>query len=171
MGERTGGFRRFKHRVLPGRVMDLASNALLTKGVQSFLSPTRIAQALDRGGSTLRSKELPVCVEGPNSHCRSLERQRALWVPFINFRSTDACLIKPPRSRAHRAFTKHNQIQNQELARDRPGEREPPYGAVFARAAALPAAPALARWRRPQERVKKAETKIVPSASRALGYA
>ena len=35
---------------------------------------------------------------------------------------TGACLIKPPRSHAHRAFTKHNPIQNQELARDRIGE-------------------------------------------------
>jgi hypothetical protein len=85
MGERTAGFRRFKHRVLPGRVMNLASNALLAKGVQSFLSPSRVAQALDRGGNTLRSKELPVCVEGSTSHCRSLKRQRALLVPFINF--------------------------------------------------------------------------------------
>jgi hypothetical protein len=81
MGERTGGFRRLKHRalgaaVLPGRWSDLASNALLAKGVQSPLSPTRIAQALDRGGSALRSKELPpvcvACVEGYTSHCRSL---------------------------------------------------------------------------------------------------
>ena len=87
MGERTGRFRRFKHRVVPGRVMNLASNALLAKGVQSFLSPTRIAQALDRGGTTLRSKELPVCVEGPTSHCRSLKRQLAQRVPFTNFRS------------------------------------------------------------------------------------
>jgi hypothetical protein len=35
--------------------------------------------------------------------------------------------------------------------------RELPHGAVFARAATLPAAPALARWRRPLEREKKAE--------------
>jgi hypothetical protein len=67
--------------------MNLASNALLAKSAQSFLSPTRIAKALDRGGSTLRSKELPVCVEGSNSHCRSLKRQRAQRVPFTNFRS------------------------------------------------------------------------------------
>ena len=87
MGERTGRFRRFKHRVVPGRVMDLASNALLAKGVQSFLSPTRIAQALDRGGTTLRSKQLPVCVEGSTSHCRSLKRQLAQRAPFTNFRS------------------------------------------------------------------------------------
>jgi hypothetical protein len=85
MEERTGGFRRFKHRVLPGRWSDLASNALLAKGVQSPLSPMRIAKTPDRGGSTLRSKELPVFVEGSTSHCRSLKRQRALLVPFINF--------------------------------------------------------------------------------------
>jgi hypothetical protein len=52
---RSMSYTGVKHRVLPGRVMNLASNALLAKGVQSFLSPSRIAQALDRGGSTLRS--------------------------------------------------------------------------------------------------------------------
>jgi hypothetical protein len=58
--------------------MDVASNALLPKGVQSLLlSPSRVAHALDRGGSTLRSKELPVCVGGSNSHYRPLKRQRA----------------------------------------------------------------------------------------------
>jgi hypothetical protein len=31
----------------------------------------------------------------------------------------NACLVKKTRSRAHRTFTKHNQIQNQELAQDR----------------------------------------------------
>jgi hypothetical protein len=40
--------------------------------------------------------------------------------------------------------------------------REPPSSAVFARAAPLPAPPALAHWRRPQERVKKAEQNFVP---------
>jgi hypothetical protein len=34
---------RFEQRVVPGRWSDLASNALLAKGAQSFLSPTRIA--------------------------------------------------------------------------------------------------------------------------------
>jgi hypothetical protein len=90
MGGRTGGFRRFKHRVLPGRVMDVASNALLPKGVQSLLlSPSRVAHALDRGGSTLRSKELPVCVGGSNSHYRSLnvETSASTFGPFTNFRS------------------------------------------------------------------------------------
>jgi hypothetical protein len=71
-----------------------------------------------------------------------------------------ACLIKKPRSRAHRTFTAHNRVQNQELVRNRPGECRRPHGTVFARAAILPAVPpALARWRRPQERVKKAEKK------------
>jgi hypothetical protein len=38
-------------------------------------------------------------------------------------RRFDALLpYKKPRSRALRTFTKHNQTQNQELARDRPGE-------------------------------------------------
>jgi hypothetical protein len=40
--------------------------------------------------------------------------------------------------------------------------REPSKTAVFARVAPLPAAPALACWRRPHERVKKAEQNFVP---------
>jgi hypothetical protein len=67
------------------------------------------------------------------------------------FSTTDARLVKKTRSRAHRTFTKHNQIQNQELAQDRLGESR--RMAPFSRAQQL--CPALASWRRPQERVKK----------------
>jgi hypothetical protein len=68
------------------------------------------------------------------------------------------CLIKNPRSRAHRNF-KRILKPSAGLGSAR---REAPKTAVFARAAPLPAAPALARWRRPQERVKKAEQNFVP---------
>jgi hypothetical protein len=62
----------------------------------------------------------------------------------------------------HRAFTNGNGIQNQELAWDRLGEsrRKRP----FSRAWHLCRLPRrwLAGWRRPQERVKKAEQNFVP---------
>jgi hypothetical protein len=43
-----------------------------------------------------------VCVVGPTSHCRSLKRQRALLVPFINFRSElNAQIIEAPETQNH----------------------------------------------------------------------
>jgi hypothetical protein len=89
MAERTGGSRRLKHRVLAGRVPELASNALLAKGVQSLLSPKRIAEALDRGAST-QSPRAPRI-----AHVRRrayfplpvVETPAAALAPSINFRS------------------------------------------------------------------------------------
>jgi hypothetical protein len=48
-GQEGPGPPGLEHSVVPGRVIDLASNALRGKGVQSFVSAKRIAEALDRG--------------------------------------------------------------------------------------------------------------------------